>query len=251
MPRNTLPSGINDLLLAAERVAHGLETHDPWLGITQTPADEFRRILDEVGKAEDAWSASKSARASAQTRIAAADEALTAWLAKARLVVMLARGKKWSERWIETGFTHRRTNIPKAAEPRIALARRIVVFLALHPNFGVPFADVTAAHGRCIYERMIQAHDALDVVKTDCLMNKRQCNAAEGVLRRTMRQVIRILGAAIAPTDPRWLAFGLNRPIADSPPKHQLDRPSFAGALGQPIPLPAQTHPNCQHTVAA
>src|SRR5689334_3327501 len=150
MAHNTLPSRMNDLLLAAEGMAQGLETHGPWLGLTQVPLGEFRRVLEEVRNAVAAWSVARAAKADAQSRMSAADEAMTAWLAKARLVVMLARGAKWSERWIETGFTHRGTNLPTRMELRIALAHRLVVFLALHPDFGVPFAGVTAARGRPI-----------------------------------------------------------------------------------------------------
>jgi hypothetical protein len=252
MGQNTLPSGISDLLLLADRIAHGLETHGPWLEMTQIPADELRRIHDQVRKADTAWSAARSAKASAESRMTAADEALTAWLTKARLVVMLARGAKWSEHWIETGFTHRGMNIPKRIEPRIALARRLVVFLALHPDFGVPFADVTAARGRCIYERMIHTSDHLEVTTADCIMCKRQHAAAERALRRTMRQVILILGSTIAPADPRWLAFGLNRPAPNSPPTHHhRRRGGFTEPPAKPISLPAETHSDCQHTVAA
>src|SRR5260370_22016909 len=116
--------------------------------MTGTRADELRRIVDEVKKAEAAWSAAKSAKASAQTRTTAADEALTAWLAKARLVVMLARGEKWAERWIETGFTHSRMNVPKRVGSRVELARRLVAFLALQPAMGVRCAGVPAAERR-------------------------------------------------------------------------------------------------------
>jgi hypothetical protein len=247
----TLSSGINDLLLLAERVASGLETHGPWLGMTQVPAGEFRRILDETGKAETAWSVSWTAKGYSRTRMAAADETLAGWLAKARLVVMLARGAKWSERWIETGFTHRRMNVPRRIDLRIRLAQRLVVFLALQPDFGVPFAEVTAARGRSIYERTIQARAALEVATTDCMMKKRQRDAAERVLRRTMRQVIRILGSMIAPTDPRWLDFGLNGSVAGPPRSRRVHRRGFAGALAEAIPLPAETDPDCQQTVAA
>jgi hypothetical protein len=251
MSQNTLPSGINDLLLLAERIAQGLETYGPWLGITQIPAGEFGRIFDELGKAETAWSAAMSAKRYSQTRMAAADEALDAWLEKARLVMLLARGAKWSQRWIETGFTHRGRNVPKDIERKIALARRVVIFLALHPTFGVPFADVTAACGRSIYEQMIQARAARDVAVTDCMSKKRQRDAAESVLRRTMRQVILILGASIMPADPRWLAFGLNQPVPGSRRTRHVHGRNFAGALAEPIPLPAQTQPDCQHTAAA
>jgi hypothetical protein len=251
MGHNTLSSEIKDLLLVAERIASGLEAHGPWLGMTQVPAGEFRRILDETGKAETAWLASWNAKGYSQTRMVAADEALAGWLAKARLVVMLARGAKWSERWVETGFTHRRMNVPKRIELRIRLARRLVVFLALQPDFGVPFADVTAACGRSIYERTIQTRDALEVATTDCMMKKRQRDAAERVLGRTMRQVVSILGSTIAPTDPRWLEFGLNGSVAGSPRTRRVHRRGFARALAEAIPLPAETHPDCQQTVAA
>jgi hypothetical protein len=251
MSQNPLPSETNDLLLLAERIAHGLETYGPWLGMTQIPADEFRRIFDQAARAETAWSGAMSAKQYSQNRVATADEALAAWLEKARLVMMLARGAKWSERRIETGFTHRGMNVPKGIEPRIALARRIVIFLALHPAFGVPFAGVTAACGRSIYERMIQARGARDVAMADCVIKKRERDAAERILRRTMRQVILILGASIAPADSRWFEFGLNQPAPRSSRTRHVHRRNFAGVLAEPILLPAQTHPDRQHIAAA
>jgi hypothetical protein len=251
MNQNALPSRINKLISLAERIAEGLETYGPWLGMTQIPANEFRRILDDLVKAETAWSASRSAKASAQSRMVSAHEALASWLAKARLVVMLARGTRWSDRWIETGFIHRGTNVPKQIESRIALARQLVIFLALHPKFGVPFAEITAARGRSIYERTIQARDALDVATTNCRSSKRQRDGAERVLRRAMREVVLILAATIAPSDPRWLKFGLNQAARRSRRTHQVRSGEFAAARPEPIPLPAQTQPASQHIVAA
>lgn len=251
MSQNPLPTEINDLVSLAKRIAHGLETHGPWLGITQISADEFRRILDQAAKTETAWSGAARAKRYSQNLMAAADEALSAWLEKARLVMMLARGPKWSEHRIETGFTNRGMNVPKAIEPRIALARRVVFFLALHPTFGVPFADVTAARGRSIYERMVQARAAREVAITDCVNKKRERDAAERVLRRTMRQVILILGATIDPVDSRWFEFGLNPPAPRASRTRHIQRRAFAGEIGEPILLPAETHPDSQHTVAA
>jgi hypothetical protein len=251
MGQNTLPSRIHNLLLLAERIAHGLEMHRPWLGITQVPPDEFKRTLDAFRNAETGWSTARNAKAAAQTRMTAANQALSAWLAKARLVMMLARGAKWSERWSEIGFTHGGTNVPKRIELRIALARRLVVFLALHPNFGVPFAHVTATHGRSIYERMIHARDALEVASAHCATNKRQRDAVECLLRRMVRQVVLVLRATIGPADPRWLAFGFNGSVSDSPRSRRHYHRARGRALPRPIPLPAEPHPGCQHTVAA
>jgi len=251
MAHNTLPSRIGDLLSLAEGMAQGLETHGPWLGMTQIPVGEFRRVLDEVRDTAAAWSAARSAKADAQGRVSAADEALTAWLAKARLVVMLARGAKWSERWIETGFTHRGTNLPKRIELRITLAHRLVVFLALQPDFGVPFAGVTAARGRPIYERMVHTRDALELAMTACTTSKHQRDAAEQVLRRMMRQVIVGLGSAISSADSRWLAFGLKQAAARSTRARRLEDHRFPVAPANPIPLATESHCDRQQTAAA
>jgi hypothetical protein len=188
MCHNAIPSKVTDLLIEAERVAYDLETDGPPLGISIS-AEEFRRILDKARQTQTAWSAARSAKLSAQSRISAVDEALTSWLSKARLVVMLARGSKWSEGWIETGFAHHATNVPRRMELRITLARRLVIFLALHPDFAVPFAEVTAACGRPIYERMIQTRAALELATRDCVENKRKREAAVGALRSAMRQL--------------------------------------------------------------
>jgi hypothetical protein len=189
MGHNTVPAKVADLLLFAERMAHDLEAHGPPFGATDVSTGGFRHIIDQARQAETAWLAARSARESAQARMAVADEALSSWLAKARLVVMLARGSKWSERWIEAGFAHRATNVPRRMELRINLASRLVVFLALHPDFAVPFAEVTAASGRPIYERMIQMRAALELAIADCSESKRRRDAAVGALRCTLRQL--------------------------------------------------------------
>ena len=224
-----------------------------WLGMTQTPSNEFRRILDQAEKAEAAWSDAENTKAQSQARVAAADEALTAWLAKARLVVMLARGEKWSECWVETGFVHRAGNVPKRVNTRINLAQRVVIFLALHPEYGVPFADVTAARGRSIYERVVQARAALEIEASNCREKRRLFSAAKCVLRRTIYQVIRTLDLAIAPNDPRWLAFGLNQPTASSLRKRDPQPRGFPEVLREPqlIPLITETHSDRDRTVAA
>src|SRR5439155_12561173 len=113
MGHNTLPPDFNDLLALGRQIASGLDLHGAEPGITEMSTSELQRNLEGAQKADIAWSAARSAKVSSETRLAAANEALAAWLTKARLVVMLARGEKWSRRWIETGFTHRAANVSK------------------------------------------------------------------------------------------------------------------------------------------
>ena len=246
MRQKTLPGRIKDLLLLGERITNGLEMHAQLLEMTSIPPDEFKRILDRVRKAETALSAAKTAKASAQARATAADKDLTAWLAKARLVVMLARGAKWSEHWIETGFNHGRTNVPKDMESKIALARRLVVFLALQPGFGVSFADVTATHGRSIYTRLIQTRYALEKATEDYTMYKSHRDAAENDFRRALRQVILVFRSSGAGADPHGIAFDLN-----AGPGSAHSCPGSASPSRQAAPSVEETDSPNQHTVAA
>ena len=212
MNANTLPSGIGELLTLAGRMALGLEMHGVWLRMSQIPAADFRRWLAELDAAERSHCAARAALAAAGGALVAADDALTAWLARARLVVMLARGAAWSQEWLETGFTHGGTNVPKRMAARAEVAAGVAEFLAAHPEFEVAFAGVTAAEGRAVLGRMRAAEAASREARSEAGERKRARDLAERHLRGKMGGVRSLLGASLRGDDARWAAFGLNRP---------------------------------------
>ncbi len=212
MTQNTLPSGIHDLMQLAETMAQGLEIHGPWLQMMQTKPSEFREALESLRESETAFASLRSAKTAARKSMNAADGAVTEWLAKARLALLLACGVQWSEAWIDAGFTHRATNVPKATVPRIELARRVIDFFARNPEFGVAHANITATYGRRLYDGAIGAGQVRRQVTTECLNAKNVRDAAERQLRRKMRQVVLILSDSIKSNDPRWHDFGLDQP---------------------------------------
>ena len=215
MPANTLPSGIDALFLLADRIHAGLEIHGPWLRVDD--AAELAEALRETRAKESAFATARARKAAAGRRFAAADELLTAWLAKARLVVMLALGGTWSELWLEAGFMHRQTNVPKRLAARIALGRRLAAFFAEHPEYAVPFAGVTVEEARAMCGEIIRAEREVRAAKTETARCKQMRDTAEKALRRMMHGVIVMLGAPLGKGDPRWLAFGLNQPKPGAP----------------------------------
>lgn len=234
MTANTLPSGIGPLFQLAGSMGDGLEAHAPWLGAL-TPAVEFREILARLTTAEEAFAVARARKAAASARVQAADETLTAWLGKARLVVMLAKGNQWSEAWVEVGFTHRGTNVPKRVSARVALARRMVAFFARHAEYEVAFAEVTAARGEAIFAEMSAAQAELVAATQDGVRDKRTRDAAEKRLRSEMRTTVIFLGVLLSPGDERWLAFGLNRPRPDEAPRVRSRK---SGSAAEVIALP-------------
>jgi hypothetical protein len=210
---NTLPSGIHDLFRLGEQMGDGLALHGPFLKMTQTPAEEFRGLLERLRNAETLLSEARVAKAGAGAESTAADAALLKWLVNAKRILLIVLGRKWSERWLQAGFTHRRTNIPKRMEARIALARGVTAFLSSYREFELVAIQLTGDDGRGGLERMLTAQKELRAAKVACGARKRTRDRLERALRLKMRQVVVILGVSIAANSDRWLAFGLNRPM--------------------------------------
>ena len=244
MPANTLPSGIDALFSLADRMRAGLEIHGPWLRMDD--AAELSALLGEARATENAFASARARKAAAGRRFAAADGALTGWLAKARLVVMLALGGAWSERWLEAGFTHRGTNVPKRVASRIELAWRLAEFFARRPEFAVLFAGVDGMAARTACGEIVCAEQEVRTARAEAARCKQQRDAAEKRLRRVMHGVVVMLGAPLGKGDPRWLAFGLNQPNPDAPDRV---RHLSSGSGSEVIALP-ETVAACERATA-
>ena len=230
MTANTLPSGIGDLAILATHIGTGLAAHSPWLG-TLPSAAAFHETLRKLTESEDAYAIARAGKAAAGTRFHAADDALTAWLGKARLVLMLAKGAQWSETWVEAGFTQRGTNVPKQMAARVALVPRVAGFFTRNGEWEMPVAGVTAAHGAAVSGEMRAAQAGLRAASQDALVKKRARDLAEKTLRWEMRRVVIFLSVLLSPGDARWLAFGLNRPRPDAPVSVAARRSGVAAAV--------------------
>jgi hypothetical protein len=219
MPKNCLPSGIQNSIERAAQIAHALAAHGPWIGLNQIAPEQFESAIENLKTAQETYANAQTAKNLAAKRVMMADKTLKSWLGKARLVVMLARGSRWSESWIHTGFTDQRTHVPKRAESRVTLGRALVSFFARHPEFNVPFANVTAAHGRAIYDRLVQSQQMLHVLNVDYRNALQQRESCRGALSDLIRQTVALLEVTLNHSDPRWADFGLRprrsrRPMA-------------------------------------
>jgi hypothetical protein len=211
MKDNYIP---DNLLSSANALLHGLEIHGTWIDASYSFIPLLNSKIYELQEAFTAAETAETTKAIAADRLMMADRVLKAWLTKARLVVMLARGARWSESWIHTGFVDRRTRVPKQLQARLDLAKALVAFFARHPELGVPFAEVTAARGRAICERAAQSSEMLGLAKKDCTVMNQRCRLAAADLRNTMRKVVAWLKTHVEGPDPRWADFGFAVPAA-------------------------------------
>ncbi len=250
MAANTLPSGIGDLFTLAERMRRGLGLHGVWIMRGFTTEELFAAPLAAARDAERYFSLARAEKAAAAKRFAVVDDELTAWLAKARLVVMLALGSQWSESWVAAGFSHRGTNVPKRVALRVELGRRLVEFLGAHPEYEVKFARVTAEQGHALVQAIVEAQQEMQTAQAAAEAKKRARDGAEKKLRHAMRGIVRMLPSLIGKSDPRWLEFGLKQP---HPPEPAPVAAMSATAAPEPVVVdfrPAEQLP-IQHGNAA
>ena len=246
MPRNTIPRKIQQLIPLAERMARGLGRHGRWIGLPDLPPETLRFAVQQIQDKEVALAKSRNTKRLAQKRVALADKVLQAWLTKARMVVMLAYGARWSEAWKQTGFINRQTNIPKRLQFRIALGQKLVAFFSRHPELGVAFAEITAAKGRPIYDRVVQSYEIFEMMSADCSSVKKEKEAAEAELRRLMSRVLSVLEAGMEGWDARWFDFGFKPWITRAQGDQAARQSEKTAAIS--FPSEAQTE---SHRVAA
>jgi hypothetical protein len=122
----------------------------------------------------------------------------------------------------------------------------LVSFFARHPEFGVPFAEVTAARGRTIYERVIQSCEMLQLAADDCGLTRQERATADRALRKTLQQVIAALKLRFDRSDPRWNDFGLLPALPALRGKCRLRSKAAA-----PIPFVRHSHRSSQRIAAA
>jgi hypothetical protein len=208
------------LLAFAAAMSHALEDACQSIDSVDAARFEFDGKLAGYQHSIDTTEGARRAKVLATSRLAIADKGLKTWLTKARLVVMLSRGLKWSQSWIQTGFTDQRSRIPAGVDARVMLARALVAFFARQPECGVPFAEVTAARGRAVYERVIQSAAMLRLAKDDCRIADRQRCIAERDLRETLRRISSRLKSELGRNDrvPEKLSPSAAAEIAFVPP---------------------------------
>jgi hypothetical protein len=203
------PNRTNDLIELGRQFVRAMDAHRHDLAIEQFFGD-IDHTLQQLVNRQGAWASAEHAKLLSAQRLELSDKALARWLGRARLVMSLVAHARPCQPLADTAAADgRRTGVPKRLQGRVALARTLVSFFARHPEFGVAFAEVTAAKGRSLYERVIQSDDMLRLARQDCLVMRQQRNFASGEVRAMLRRIIASLQTQMNGSDPRWTDFGV------------------------------------------
>jgi hypothetical protein len=202
-----LPRSANDLLQFGAQFARAIESHRHDLPLGEVASNLYPMLEQLRNRIDDLVSANSTRQMSTQ-RLVLSNKALEDWLAKARLVITLARAAR-PDASAQSGFADRTFRIPRRLSDRIAVARSLVSFFARRPEFGVAFAEVTAAKGRALYERVVQSGEMLQLAKSDCELIRQQQTAIATEMRQILRRAVSLLKTQLNGSDVRRTDFGL------------------------------------------
>ena len=231
---NPLPNAILLLLALAARMKAGIINHGVAIGLLQNSQTGFDIDFSAAKAAMKAFGSAEKAKAEAFKAVQTLDDAAYDFELLARNVLAPILGNRWSQAWVDTGFPHQSTGVPKTMDERYQLLDELEDYFTKHPTYEVNTLNlvVTATKAGLLYSQLTAARAAVNDADTAVKQKKIDYAAAVNVLRNRMRGTINELGQKLGPLDPLWRAFGLNQPGADTTPDVPTGLTLQAGSAG-------------------
>ena len=163
MASNALPRNTGTLTKLALNMASGLTSLGTALGITQVTAAQLDAQSAAMGAAETGFNLARAAMKDAESVVAGANGAISAWLLKARVVLVTYFGEAWSAQWAAAGFTTTSTAVPATVGERFKLIGLLETFFTANPTYqnADPKVNVTAAEAKRLKEASTAANQAV------------------------------------------------------------------------------------------
>lgn len=218
MGTNPIPANNGQLIQLANSNLAGLTQWGSSLDITQITPAPLQGEITAFVTADNAFNLARSNRKDASDTYHTAVDALASWLEVARNVLAARFGPRWSTAWAQVGFINNTTAVPRRLADQLTLAQQLVSWFTANPSFEVPNLFVTAANGTALVNTVNLTRQALTDAEMTLETKKDEDIAARAELVATMRALILILKATLEGNDPRWLAFGLNKPASNTTP---------------------------------
>lgn len=212
MASNPTPDNTDVALALAEDMADGLTNLEVSVGVKQNTAASMRAAITLLRAKELEYNTCKDATGAAEAAVAAADEAAKGFIGNASKALKIMLGNKWSLAWEPTGFPDGKTRVPLSQDKRLTLLASLSAYYTAQPDKEAASLGITAAQATLHFDALSNARDTaaqkLTMQKTCKTVRDNALDALRVKIRGTIAELSQLLGA----DDPRWDAFGLNRP---------------------------------------
>ncbi len=214
--KTTIPQNQNGVLAFALALYKGAVEHGITIGLFHITATIMLALRTAAVNARDLCEAGKLELSNRRNVLNEAFEAGLDFAALARDILKPTFGKQHNARWAITGFVDS-LQMPESIEDLLMLLETLKNFFTANPT--LEMGTVTAAQAQLMFDALSNANAALASQRTvlnNLLLEK---DAKFGALTQGARNMINELATLMGSMDPRWLAFGLNKPGADETPE--------------------------------
>jgi hypothetical protein len=230
MASNRLPDKLDLLFALGEDMADGLTQHETPVGVKQNTEAVIRAALTAARAAETTYGECKVLKKTANTAVTTADAAGKVFITNARKRLSKFFGEAASTEWESAGWPPGTTAVPSTQDGRFDLLASLKAYFTAHPAHASADMEVTAALADAAHTAVSTARATLGQKITESGQAKVTRDNAEKNLRIRMNGLVTELETLLAPDDPLWHAFGLNRPADEETP----EAPTFTTALAGP-----------------
>lgn len=230
MASNRLPNRRDQLFALAEDVIDGLTAHEVSIGIKQNTGAVLLPSLTAARSAETTFGDCQVAKKTANAALTAADAAGKTFINNARKRLSKFFGESASTEWAAAGWPPGTTAAPDTQDGRFDLLASLRAHFTAHPAHESTDMDATAALALAAHTAISDARAALGQKITENGQAKATRDSEEAKLRKRLSGLISELETLLSGDDPRWHAFGLNRPADPETP----EAPSFTTVIPGP-----------------
>ena len=213
MASNKIPeSPIESVFALAGDMADGAAAQGASIGLVQNTQNTITADLTAARAAESGFQAARSLKQAKSYAQQSADSNAKAFIAAAKSILSLSLGTSWSAEWAAAGWNDPTLRVPGSTPARLGLLPAIGAYLTANPGKENAPAGVTAAAAAAAHTALAAAVAATNAAVVAAGQAKAARDAALESLRQRMIGLVRELTQLIPGDDPRWYAFGLNRP---------------------------------------
>jgi hypothetical protein len=216
--RNIITKSIPDLLAQSAIAKVAATEHGPGIPLLQNTAANIGTDADALATARNHYEQGKVV-------LTAHRETLASVLLTVRLFLTLGRdllkpllGMRYSSAYTVLGFVGA-GSIPYTAEELLPILQAYKAYFEANPAHENPLAHITAVRAEELYQQLLGASSDVALQKTEVQTLIQTRNAAASRLRKRLRSLISEVAMHLGPMDPRWIAFGFNRPGAEPTPQ--------------------------------
>jgi hypothetical protein len=232
MASNKIPRTNDELLGQGEDSHDGLVKNQDTVGVKQNRADVLMAFILAARAAEVEYQTKRNVRKVASTGQHEADVVGRSFIMRGRNVLEPHLGYSWSPAWAPVGFVSPTLSIPSTIDGRMAMLGSMKLYLAANPAYENAPLNVTSAEAEAVYQALSDNRSATNEATEAAETARIKRDAAFRDLGRCLSGLLAELTQLLSPDDPRWYAFGFNRPSDPETPEIPQDlviNPAYQG----------------------